>query len=93
MTCTRRLRLLVSGRVQGVWFRGSTEEEASRLGVDGFVRNLTDGRVEVLVQGSSERVERLVAWCRRGPRGARVDGVEVTEETPSREEDGFRVRW
>ncbi len=83
----------MSGKVQGVWFRASTEEEASRLGVNGFVRNLPDGRVEALVEGISEKVEGLVTWCHRGPRGARVDAVEVTEETPSGEEDGFRVRW
>ena len=93
LACSRRLRILVSGKVQGVWFRSSTEEAASRLGVNGSVRNLPDGRVEVLVEGSSERVEELVAWCHRGPRGARVDRVEVTEEAPSGEEEGFSVRW
>jgi acylphosphatase len=70
-------RLAIHGVVQGVWFRESMRQEAERLGVSGWVRNRADGSVEAIVQGSAEAVESLVAWARRGPPQARVEGVEV----------------
>lgn len=73
-----RVHLVVSGRVQGVFFRGATVDEARRLGVAGWVRNLPDGRVEVLAEGERGALEALVAFCRRGPPAARVDDVEAT---------------
>ncbi len=73
-----RVSLLISGIVQGVNFRHHTFEEARRLGVAGWVRNLLDGRVEVLAEGEREKLEAFAAWCRRGPRHARVDGVEAS---------------
>ena len=88
---TVRRRVLVSGRVQGVWFRESCRAEALAAGVAGWVRNLSDGRVEAVLEGPPAAVERVVVWCRAGPRGARVDAVEVSVETPVGEA-GFRVR-
>lgn len=73
VTCTIRVR----GRVQGVVFRASAVEEAERLGVTGTVRNLPDGAVEVVATGAQADVERLVAWCRQGPRWARVEDLEL----------------
>ncbi len=70
-------RLVISGRVQGVGFREATVDAARAAGVAGWVRNRADGTVEVLVQGSPDAVDRLVAWCRRGPPLARVAGVDV----------------
>lgn len=70
------IRCIVSGRVQGVWFRASTREEAKRLGLTGWVRNLPEGQVEVLVCGSTSQVELLHQWLHRGPRLAKV--VEVS---------------
>jgi len=72
-----RVHLLVKGRVQGVFFRQSTVDEAERLGVAGWVRNLPDGRVEVLAEGGRDALEGLVRFCHRGPPAARVEGVEV----------------
>jgi len=72
-----RLHLVVSGRVQGVAFRAYTVDEASRLGLAGWVRNLPDGRVEAEAEGERSAVEALVAWCRRGPPAAMVEAVEV----------------
>jgi len=72
----------VSGRVQGVWFRGSTQAEARRRGADGWVRNCRDGSVEAVFEGPPEAVVALVAWCGRGPPAARVENVEWWEETP-----------
>ena len=69
-------RLRVTGRVQGVWFRAWTVEQASALRLDGWVRNRTDGSVEILAAGPSEAVDRLFALCKHGPRNARVADVE-----------------
>jgi acylphosphatase len=69
-------RFLVSGKVQGVYFRHSARREAGRLGIRGFARNLPDGSVEVLVHGASSAVEELRLWLHRGPAQARVDRVE-----------------
>lgn len=78
---TKRIRLLISGRVQGVWFRGHTCEEARRLGLRGWVRNLYDGRVEVLAEGTPEALAGLESICREGPPMARVERVDVLEES------------
>jgi acylphosphatase len=86
-----RRRVLIRGRVQGVFFRGSTERQAQRVGVAGWVRNCSDGSVEAAFEGPRADVEELLAFCRRGPAAARVASVEVVEETP-RGEAGFSVR-
>lgn len=80
----KAVRCLVSGRVQGVWFRGTTQKQATRLGVTGQARNLDDGRVEVLAFGDDAAVDKLVAWLHRGPALARIDSVEVSaiDDTP-----------
>ena len=70
--------LLVSGRVQGVYFRQSTCTEAQRLGLVGSVRNLSNGQVEVVAQGAREGLEALIAYCHHGPPLARVDDVVIT---------------
>jgi len=86
-----RRRVVVRGHVQGVFFRDSVRRLAERHGVGGWVANRWDGAVEAVFEGEPEAVERLVDFCREGPRGARVDGVEVTDEEPS-EDTGFAVR-
>jgi len=87
-----RAHLVVRGRVQGVWYRGSMREEAEALGVAGWVRNRADGAVEAEVEGEADAVEALVVWARRGPRGARVTDVAVTWIEPRGERGGFAVR-
>jgi len=87
----KAVRYLVSGRVQGVFFRGSTAAEARRLGLAGWARNLSDGRVEVVAAGADAALSELAAWLWQGPPAARVEGVEVeewTEPVP----DGFEIR-
>lgn len=69
------VRCYVAGRVQGVFFRASTREQAQGLGITGYAKNLPDGRVEVLACGAPEAISRLQAWLRQGPPGARVSGV------------------
>jgi acylphosphatase len=86
-----RRRVVVRGHVQGVFFRDSVRRLAERHGVSGSVTNRWDGAVEAVFEGSADAVERLVAFCREGPRGARVDEVEVTDEAPVGE-TGFSVR-
>jgi acylphosphatase len=81
---------MVSGRVQGVFYRATCAERARALGLAGWVRNASGGRVEAVFEGSSDAVEALVAWCREGPPAARVVAVDVAEEAVEGEE-GFRV--
>lgn len=83
-------RLLVSGRVQGVFFRDSCRRQAQALGVSGSADNLADGRVEVILEGEREPVEAMVNWCHNGPQYAQVTSVEVSEEEPSGL-DGFTI--
>ncbi|TML41385.1 MAG: acylphosphatase [Actinobacteria bacterium] len=85
-----RRRVLVSGRVQGVFFRDACRHEARAAGVSGWVRNRGDGQVEAVFEGPLAAVERMVAWCHVGPARALVTGVKVTEEPPVGE-PGFRV--
>lgn len=88
----RRARVLVSGRVQGVFFRQRTIGLARSADCAGWVRNLDDGRVEAVFEGSPEAVEGMIAWCSEGPERAVVDRVEVVEEEPEGLE-GFEVRY
>jgi len=87
---TKRVRVFVSGRVQGVFFRVECARMARDAGVGGSARNLPDGRVEAAFEGPDENVDRLVEWCRRGPSGARVERIDVHEEPPTGE-GGFAI--
>lgn len=75
-------RVVVTGRVQGVWFRQSCADRARSAGVAGWVRNLPDGRVEAWLEGDSHHVDDVIDWCRVGPPRATVTGVDVREEAP-----------
>jgi len=88
-----RVRLIIEGRVQGVWFRESTRREASRFGVFGWVMNRPDGKVEVLCEGLEEKVRSLVAWCHHGPPAARVRDLQEYEEAWTGEFDSFEVAY
>ena len=85
-----RKRLLVSGAVQGVFYRDTCRSEAEAAGVAGSVRNLPDGRVEVILEGEEAAVEEVIAWCRKGTSGSQVESIEITEEEPTGER-GFRT--
>ena len=94
MSDQKVVRMRISGRVQGVFFRAYTRDEARRLGLKGWVRNLPDGRVEVLAQGNSEQLGSLESFCRKGPPHARVQDVEVTEEsTGAQELTAFEITY
>lgn len=87
-----RAHVFVSGRVQGVYYRASTRDAARERGVDGWVKNRDDGRVEAVFEGDEESVEAMCAWCETGSPAAEVEAVDVTMESPDGL-DGFEVRW
>jgi acylphosphatase len=87
-----RAHVWVRGRVQMVYFRGSTQHLARQAGLAGWVRNLPDGRVEAVFEGRPAAVRALVEWCHQGPPSAVVEHVEVRWETPRDEPPGYRVR-
>lgn len=84
---------LIKGKVQGVWFRASTQREALALGLEGYVRNLPLRRVEAVFQGPREAVEKALAWCRQGPPAAEVREVNVSWRDPDPDLKGFEVRY
>lgn len=92
-SCTVRVRLFISGTVQGVSYRASTQEQAQKRGIVGWVKNLEDGRVEALAQGAKDKVEELVRWCHTGPPAAKVEKVVVSWEEVGDEFRRFDVRY
>jgi acylphosphatase len=87
----RRIRAIVSGRVQGVSYRAATRTEARRLGLVGWVRNRSDGSVELEAEGADDVIAALLRWCHQGPPAARVGGVAVEELAPSGADRGFEI--
>jgi acylphosphatase len=88
-----RAHVWIGGRVQGVCFRFATRDEAKRQQVGGWVRNLPDGKVEVVIEGEDEAVRQMIAFCRQGPPSARVDHVEVRWEEYVGESGDFIIRY
>lgn len=88
-----RAHLIVSGRVQGVYFRAETQEQAAAMGLTGWVRNKPDRSVEIVAEGSREDVEKLIGWCRQGPPGAEVSGVKVAWENYTGEFEKFKITF
>lgn len=88
-----RAHVFVSGRVQGVFFRSETKLEAKRYGVNGWIKNLPDDRVEAVFEGEQENVKKLVEFCKLGPQGARVADVEVAWEHYTGEFEDFEIRY
>ena len=87
-----RVEVIVSGRVQGVYFRASAVNEAQTLGLTGWVMNCADGSVKVVAEGAREKLERLIAWCHEGPPGARVTAVDVQWQEAEQSFHGFQIR-
>ncbi len=87
----KRAHVFISGRVQGVFFRACTRDEARHLGLNGWVRNLADGRVEAVFEGEEQQVRQMIAWCHAGPAYALVRKVEVIPEEYTGEFDTFRI--
>lgn len=87
-----RAKLLLDGRVQGVSFRYYTQRRAAELGLTGFVRNLSDGRVEAVFEGDKASIEAMLTWCQTGSPSARVDSIAVRYEEADGRFSGFNVR-
>jgi acylphosphatase len=88
-----RAHVTIDGRVQGVNFRASAQQQARASGVEGWVRNLDDGRVEAVFEGAAAAVKHMISWCYSGPQLARVDRVDVEWQQPPGQERGFRIDW
>ena len=87
----KRLHIIVSGRVQGVWFRASTQAQARQMGLVGQVWNRSDGRVEIIAEGPEEILPQFLKWCAVGPAGARVDNLESDWSASIGEFSGFDI--
>lgn len=88
-----RAHIIVSGRVQGVFFRAKTQEKAQQLGVTGWVKNLAEGRVEAVFEGEKPQVEQLVKWAKKGPSGAIVNDLDLSWEEYQGEFSNFEIRY
>ena len=88
-----RAHVVISGRVQGVFYRASTRDKAEQLGVFGWVRNMSDGRVEALFEGEENKVEEMIAWCHNGPRSADVSNVDVKYLEFTGESEDFKITY
>src|SRR3972149_9295612 len=88
-----RVRILVSGRVQGVGFRYAAVDQGRRLDLLGWARNTADGRVEIVAEGLNEKVQEMIAWCHTGPPAARVTAVQQATIAADEDLNGFRGRW
>ena len=89
----KRIHIFVIGRVQGIFFRQSTRVIAIKNNVNGWVRNLDDGRVEIVAEGEESNIDALVDWCKTGPANSRVDEFELLEEKSTGEFENFQVRY
>lgn len=88
-----RLHIVIEGIVQGVFFRASTIEESSKLGLTGWVKNCSDGRVEAVFEGETDKIEQIVEWCKKGPPGAVVSNVETIWEQATGDYDSFTIKY
>ena len=88
-----RAHIIVSGLVQGVFFRATTRQKALSLGLSGWVKNLTDGKVEAVFEGEKEKVKEMVEWAKKGPDSAQVDGVKVDWEKYTGHFSNFEVKY
>ncbi len=89
----RRVHVIISGKVQGVCFRAYTQETAEALKLTGWVRNLPNGSVEAVFEGPEENIAKMIEWCRRGPRFAKVGSVVVKDEPYTGEFGRFSIRY
>lgn len=88
----KRVRILIEGKLQGANFRYHTQQEAQKLGLAGFVRNLSDGRIEIDAQGDEASVDKMLAWCQEGPQSAQLKSILFRYDEPSEHTTDFIVR-
>ena len=87
------VHVIISGRVQGVWFRASTKQIAKQLGLTGWVRNTPDGYVEAVFEGEEHLINKMIEWCHQGPPLSKVKNVEVKNQDPTNEFSDFSIRF
>lgn len=88
-----KVHVVISGRVQGVWFRANTKNKAEQLHVTGWVKNTSDGNVEAVFEGEERDVHEMIKWCNEGPPPANVKNVDVKTQSPSNSFDGFSIKY
>ncbi len=88
-----QVQVIISGRVQGVWFRANTKQKAEQLGINGWVKNIADGKVAALFEGDEKHVQEMIEWCHHGPPLAKVENIEVKKQSPTNGFEGFSVRY
>jgi acylphosphatase len=87
------VKVLISGRVQGVWFRANTKNKAEQLGLTGWVKNTSDGKVEAEFEGEEEIIIKMLEWCKGGSPSAKVTNIEINRKSPKNEYDNFEIRY
>ena len=85
------LYVLISGRVQGVWFRANTKNKADELGLSGWVKNTIDGKVEAVFEGDGKNIFNMIEWCSKGPSNAKVSKIEIIKKKYSKNYDNFSI--
>jgi acylphosphatase len=88
-----RLHIVIEGIVQGVFYRASTIEGSSKLGLTGWVKNCSDGRVEAVFEGDTDKIDQIIEWCKKGPPGAVVRNVEIIWEQATGDYDSFTIKY
>jgi len=89
----KHIHIIISGSVQGVFFRSTTKQAADRIGVKGFVKNLSDGTVETEVQGTEDQINQFLDYCKTGEGPANVENLKITEKEPTNEFTSFEIRY
>ena len=89
----KRIRIIVRGIVQGVFYRYSTQKKANEYDLAGWVRNMPDGKVEIVCEGTEANIKKLIEWCRKGPDGAHVEGIETRWEEYTGEFRAFEITY
>ena len=88
-----KVQVIISGRVQGVWFRANTKNKAEQLGITGWVRNTDDGKVEALFEGEDDLIKEMLEWCKHGPPMAKVTDVKVKKNFDQDECNSFSIKY
>jgi acylphosphatase len=87
------VHVIISGRVQGVWFRANTKQKAEQLGITGWVRNTSGGNVEAIFEGEENLIQEMLEWCHHGPPFAKVKNVKIKNQEPINGFDSFSIRY
>jgi acylphosphatase len=88
-----KVQVIISGRVQGVWFRANTKNKAEQLGITGWVRNTDDGKVEALFEGKDDHIKEMLEWCKHGPLMAKVTDVKIKQNPDQDEYNSFLIKY